>query len=730
MTVTGKKIRDEPNNNELQKAPPPSKVTSADENATDFDHATHGFSLGNIGTQEALSDTSSKSGTEVERELMYTMDNAGEDAGYDEPLGSATIWRRMSIIQVSVVEEKTISKRAILPDWCNQFLKLICQFCQTTAVTIRNHPLILVWTLTTFIALCSIGISITIIFDQQDEDTHRQGARQLAIQTGKVFSDQLDRATLPLFSLAQFVYELDFFQDLPRKIGEAGISGALPFLPPKEVGGVATHRNVTGVCDEPQLVSRYNKIASTIKRNAGMNGILVNLQLQPAAVLCLLYPVNNTEDFPPGIFLDNSRALGHDLLHDPSRKFIVEKTLRGSRIVTVGPLKLVQCNGCNTIVEKALIVRLPIAIDGFNITVDGEVFQSWGLATALINWEALVNRSLIYEQFLKNGLEFLLTRTDNVLNATTGEYYLQDVVLAKSLNANSVSKRNTETVDLETTDNLWRITVGSVKGFHGINLPLIIAGVVAFSLIISLMLLLILVEKHNHGDLLKEILPPRVLRKIQRGETVVEQYDMITVFFSDIIGYTSMSAEMHPVAVMEMLNKFYSLMDELADKHKVYKVETIGDAYMVTAGCPEHCTALDGAERVAMFAIDVLAMVREFRAPNGTRLFVRVGINSGPVVAGVVGTKRPHYTVFGDTVNAAARMESTSTKMKIQCTESTFRLLDSSRFAFDLRPRGIINVKGKGDMDTWWIEGLLEEDRFDMVLNDHERVMADMEEEV
>jgi hypothetical protein len=94
MTVTGKKIRDEPNNNELQKAPPPSKVTSADENATDFDHATHGFSLGNIGTQEALSDTSSKSGTEVERELMYTMDNAGEDAGYDEPLGSATIWRR------------------------------------------------------------------------------------------------------------------------------------------------------------------------------------------------------------------------------------------------------------------------------------------------------------------------------------------------------------------------------------------------------------------------------------------------------------------------------------------------------------------------------------------------------------------------------------------------------------------------------------------------------------
>ena len=204
------------------------------------------------------------------------------------------------------------------------------------------------------------------------------------------------------------------------------------------------------------------------------------------------------------------------------------------------------------------------------------MFQSWGLATALINWEALVNRSLIYEQFRKNGLEFSLTRTDNVLNTTTGEYYLQDVVLAKSLNANSVSKRNTETVDLETTDNLWRITVGSVEGFHGTNLPFIIAGVIAFSLIISLMLLLILVEKHNHGDLLKEILPPRVLRKIQRGETVVEQYDMITVFFSDIIGYTSMSAEMHPVAVMEMLNKFYSLMDELADKHKVYKVETIG----------------------------------------------------------------------------------------------------------------------------------------------------------
>jgi class 3 adenylate cyclase len=130
------------------------------------------------------------------------------------------------------------------------------------------------------------------------------------------------------------------------------------------------------------------------------------------------------------------------------------------------------------------------------------------------------------------------------------------------------------------------------------------------------------------------------------------------------------------------------------------------DAYMVTAGCPDRCTPAEGAEKVALFAVDAVALVDDFQAPDGTKLFIRVGINSGPAVAGVVGTKRPHFTVFGDTVNAASRMESTSMKMKIQCSESTYRLLlEAPKHTFDLKHRGEIDVKGKGTMRTWWIEG-------------------------
>jgi sensor domain CHASE-containing protein len=460
-------------------------------------------------------------------------------------------------------------------------------FWRRSYATVRQHPLILVWTLATFAALCAIGITVTLLLAETNEADHREEARQIAIQSGNFFSEQLDRAILPLFSLAQFVYELDIFLDLPKRIGESGTPGAVPLLPPKTEGGVAMYRNATGVCDDPELVSRFNDIASTIKRNAGMEGVLVNLQLAPVAVVCLAYPLNNTEDFPSGLFLDNTAIIGHDLLLDPVRKFIAKTTLPGTRIVTAGPVKLMQCENCDPAVEKAFIARLPIAMDKYNITVDGEVYQRWGFATALINWKALVERSMIYDQFRENGLDFRLTRTDKKLDTATGEYFDEDVILAESANFKFEGESQTEFVELQTTDNLWRMTVGSVSGFHSINVGLIIAAVVAASLIISLMLLLILVENHAHRDLLREILPPCALRKIQNGETVVEQYDVITVFFSDIIGYTSMAADMSPIAVMEMLNKFYSEMDRLADKHQVYKIETIGGkSQKSTVGSP------------------------------------------------------------------------------------------------------------------------------------------------
>lgn len=219
--------------------------------------------------------------------------------------------------------------------------------------------------------------------------------------------------------MALFVSELEIFHGLPDLIGPANEPGSLPFLTPRTPDTPRTHRNVTGVCDDPTLINRFTEIASTIKSQAGMEGVLVNIQLAPQAVVCLLHPMVNTEDFSEGIEMDNSGAWGHDLLTDPARKFIAEVTIPSEDIVIAGPLTLRQCADCDATVKKAFIARLAIDMKGHEIVVNDVSYEKWGFAVALINWEALIDRSGVYEKFEERGLEFQLTRTDRVVDQET-----------------------------------------------------------------------------------------------------------------------------------------------------------------------------------------------------------------------------------------------------------------------------------------------------------------------
>ena len=153
--------------------------------------------------------------------------------------------------------------------------------------------------------------------------------------------------------MALFVSELEIFHGLPGLIGPANEPGSLPFLTSGTPDTPKTHRNVTGVCDDPTLINRFTEIASTIKSQAGMEGVLVNIQL-----VCLLHPMVNPEAFPEGIEMDNTGAWGHDLLTDPARKFIAEATIPSEDIVIAGPLTLRQCPDCDATVKKAFIARL------------------------------------------------------------------------------------------------------------------------------------------------------------------------------------------------------------------------------------------------------------------------------------------------------------------------------------------------------------------------------------
>jgi len=279
----------------------------------------------------------------------------------------------------------------------------------------RKNPSTFIAPLMVFVTLMASGLAVAFTISNSDQEVERNEATVLAGEVGKLFTTQLERALLPIFSLAQFVSEVDAFNELPDIIGPSLGADSLPYKDD-------THRNVTGVCDDPALVNRFNRIAETIKRNADMDGILLNLQLAPEAVVCLIHPLNNTEDFPEGVFLDNTGAIGHDLLYDPARSFIAEKTIPADGLIIAGPLQLTQCRDvdCAPTVREAIFARLPIYSPTHTITVNGTAYKRWGFAVGLINWNELVVRSGVYDVFEEQGMEFQLTRKDRIAKDDIG----------------------------------------------------------------------------------------------------------------------------------------------------------------------------------------------------------------------------------------------------------------------------------------------------------------------
>lgn len=213
-------------------------------------------------------------------------------------------------------------------------------------------------------------------------------------------------------------------------------------------------------------------------------------------------------------------------------------------------------------------------------------------------------------------------------------------------------------------------------------------------------------SQEKYSRLLSSILPRRVINHLGMHIGVFsEEFNDVTILFSDICNFTPLATMLTPIQIVGMLDELYSIYDDLAKKHGVYKVETIGDAYMVSCGCPDKIEPKTAAIRMVAMAKDMLKAANSFRPiylPEGIAFRVRVGMNSGGVVAGVVGRAMPRYCLFGDVVNTASRMESTCEPMKIQISESTYKLISES--GIKTTPRNFVQVKGKGLMQTFYID--------------------------
>ncbi|ESO83952.1 hypothetical protein LOTGIDRAFT_91228, partial [Lottia gigantea] len=213
-------------------------------------------------------------------------------------------------------------------------------------------------------------------------------------------------------------------------------------------------------------------------------------------------------------------------------------------------------------------------------------------------------------------------------------------------------------------------------------------------------------EKKKTEELLHQMLPSSVADQLMTGKQVeAEAFESVTIYFSDICGFTAMSSESTPMQVVGLLNDLYTLFDSIIEYYDVYKVETIGDAYMVVSGLPKPNGIIHAGE-IASMSLHLLEAIGKFKIRHrpDDKLKLRIGVHTGSCVAGVVGLKMPRYCLFGDTVNTASRMESHGEALKIHCSQQVKELLDQLS-GYELEERGVVCMKGKGDQTTYWIVG-------------------------
>jgi adenylate cyclase len=208
---------------------------------------------------------------------------------------------------------------------------------------------------------------------------------------------------------------------------------------------------------------------------------------------------------------------------------------------------------------------------------------------------------------------------------------------------------------------------------------------------------LLRIEQQKGENLLLNILPKEIAAILKNGNrTIADNFEGVSILFADLVGFTPLTAKMAPIDMVNLLNEIFSHFDELVDKFDLEKIRTIGDSYMVASGVPR--IRKDHAHAMVNMALEMREFIINLPPVDGKQIEFRIGINSGPVVGGVIGRKKFVYDLWGDAVNVASRMESHGLANQIQITATTYKIIQHD---FLCTPRGTIEIKGRGEMETW-----------------------------
>lgn len=309
-----------------------------------------------------------------------------------------------------------------------------------------------------------------------------------------------------------------------------------------------------------------------------------------------------------------------------------------------------------------------------------EMFKS-ELETVEYTRSVLHNHTLSFEELL-NEYRLLGQQYENLLKQAAKLTRIGDVAQRKLINTKSELATQSQAIERANSE-LQEKNERLKESIEEINQLNLVLGN----------------EQAKADNLLLNILPPGIAARLKEGEDKIADYfEETTVVFTDIVGFTNLASLVSATTIVKLLNTLFSRFDGLLDHYPVEKIKTIGDSYMLASGIPT--PQKDHALQAAAFAFAMLNELRRFVAETGYPISMRIGMHSGPVVAGIIGTRKFVYDLWGDTVNIASRMESHGQPGKIHCSETVYRELSA---VYKFERRGAIDIKGKGKMDTYFL---------------------------